>query len=403
MSTVQEEEEAGPFVPTKRLKGRSYAEAAAKKAQAKATTARKTIPLKSGPRPRGDIVEVVIPRRASSSTAAASSPSTSAVPSVPSSPAALPSSPSVIPSSPSATGESSSDERRPRRTTARKSIIISDDEDEEMEDVPKKSKSKTLKKKTNGKGKHGSSSDNDFTEMSSSEASEDFDDDNESFAMSDDEEEEETTRGKKKPAAKPTAKPKPSAATKRKSNDTSDDDAMAVDTDASVASKKRKAKSEPKRPAKKMKRSTADPWKLESKPVKKDWEQMKAPLFEMFHYSRVVVDEYTYLTGIPHTLITRLTSSRRWVLSGTPPIHDFAALKTIAAFLDVHLGIDDGGETAAIAVQRRRFTEQSGQIFPRIAYSLLTMSNSCRALPFLPGGPYTGMAYESTSGRAEIP
>ena len=41
------------------------------------------------------------------------------------------------------------------------------------------------------------------------------------------------------------------------------------------------------------------------------------------------------------------------------PIHDFASLKTIAAFLDIHLGIDDDGEGHSAQVKKRR-REQTG-------------------------------------------
>jgi hypothetical protein len=86
---------------------------------------------------------------------------------------------------------------------------------------------------------------------------------------------------------------------------------------------------------------------------------MKAPPLEMFHYSRKVVDEYTYLDGKVHSLVTNLTAERHWVLSGTPPVHDFAALKTISAFLGLHLGVDDDGEGQSVEVKKRR-REQTG-------------------------------------------
>lgn len=86
---------------------------------------------------------------------------------------------------------------------------------------------------------------------------------------------------------------------------------------------------------------------------------MKAPPLEMFHFSRKVVDEYTYLDGKILAMVTNLTAERHWVLSGTPPVHDFAALKTISAFLNLHLGVDDDGENQAVVKKRRR--EQTGQ------------------------------------------
>jgi len=84
-----------------------------------------------------------------------------------------------------------------------------------------------------------------------------------------------------------------------------------------------------------------DPWKLRNHMTERDWTRMVTPPFEMFHFNRLVVDEFTYLKGQVHAGITSQKSSSRWVLSGTPPLEDFADVKTIAAYLDIHLGIDD--------------------------------------------------------------
>ena len=131
-------------------------------------------------------------------------------------------------------------------------------------------------------------------------------------------------------------------------------------TNKSTTSKKRKSpvsdeeahKGKGKRPAKKpkvedapkKKRHLSDPWGLRKNETRKDAERMKAPALEMFYWNRVVVDEYTYLNDKSHTMITTLEATHRWVLSGTPPIHDFASVKTIAVFLGLHLGVDDEDE-----------------------------------------------------------
>jgi hypothetical protein len=152
----------------------------------------------------------------------------------------------------------------------------------------------------------------------------------------------------------------------RSATTSADEDAMSVD-EAPKTTKKgnaSKAKSIPDdRPAKRQKRTDSDPWKLGSRAVKNDWKQMHAPPFEMFHFARKVVDEYTYLDGKIHSLVTNIAAERHWVLSGTPPIHDFAALKTIAAFLNLHLGIDDDAEGQSVEVKKRR-REQTGMCLP---------------------------------------
>ncbi|KIY49972.1 hypothetical protein FISHEDRAFT_40207 [Fistulina hepatica ATCC 64428] len=101
----------------------------------------------------------------------------------------------------------------------------------------------------------------------------------------------------------------------------------------------------PEVPSKAPKRSIdTDPWSLRSGAAQRDWKQMKAPPLEMFQWSRKVIDEYTYLQGDILSLATNLTADRHWVLSGTPPVHDFGAVKTIAVLLDIHLGVDDDAE-----------------------------------------------------------
>ncbi|KAF6751650.1 hypothetical protein DFP72DRAFT_850494 [Ephemerocybe angulata] len=172
-----------------------------------------------------------------------------------------------------------------------------------------------------------------------------------------DESEPESDVPKKKSKAKPKVKkPVKKAAASSAATSEAETDDMDVDEPKpaakKAATKKRKAEDGAEPPAKKAKRADNYPWKLESVAVKRDWNQMKAPPFEMFHWARVVVD--TYLDGKIHALITNLTSERHWVLSGTPPIHDFAAVKTIAAFLDIHLGVDGDGEGRSAEVKKRR-------------------------------------------------
>ncbi|KAF9045664.1 hypothetical protein BDZ89DRAFT_1058637 [Hymenopellis radicata] len=347
---AEEKERKAAAVQTKRLKGKSYRDAAEQRqANAESEAEEKSAPKKSAkvhgngiPPPRGDKVEVVITeRRPSGSPAAASS-------------------------SRSVTEDESGSEadRRPKRKrrAAQKVIVLSDDEEDSEEEVkPKKGKKQVkAKPKASAKGKKRAVSDDDDDEdftMASASDEEDAEDAEDTSPASSGE--EDSPPLKKRKTTKTLSKHKPTAkskVSKKKSVDgASSDDAMDVDESdaASTASKKRKAKDDGDRQAKK-KRVDNDPWKLESKPVRKDWTQMKAPPFEMFHFARVVVDEYTYLDGKPHALITRLSSSRRWVLSGTPPIHDFAALKTIAAFLNIHLGVDDDGEGHSAEVKRRR-------------------------------------------------
>ncbi len=71
------------------------------------------------------------------------------------------------------------------------------------------------------------------------------------------------------------------------------------------------------------------------------WESFDAPILHLFRFNRIVVDEFTYLEGQTCASILCLKADKRWVLSGTPPLREFADVKKIAAFLDINLGMDD--------------------------------------------------------------
>lgn len=262
------------------------------------------------------------------------------------------------------TGNSESEADRPRRTTKRKPIAISDDEEESV--LTKKRKANRPKAKSSGKStkraKPRKSSSDDDDDYDESHADDSSDDDNEESASVSSE--EDAPKNKVKAKARAQTKPKGKGRAIK-----SDSDADTVDVEEPVKNAKKGVKrkastddDDDEPTPKKQKRTDSDPWKLKSKAVQKDWTQMQAPPLEIFHFSRTVVDEYTYLDGKIHALVTKLTADRHWVLSGTPPIHDFGALKTISAFLDIHLGIDDDAEGQSPEVKRRR-KEQTGNFF----------------------------------------
>ncbi|KAF9883832.1 hypothetical protein FE257_002769 [Aspergillus nanangensis] len=70
------------------------------------------------------------------------------------------------------------------------------------------------------------------------------------------------------------------------------------------------------------------------------WEAVRTPLLHAFMFNRLVIDEFTYANPDRLNPLLALQAHSRWVLSGTPPLNDFADVKTIAPFLDIHLGID---------------------------------------------------------------
>ncbi|KAI9707332.1 MAG: hypothetical protein M1836_000292 [Candelina mexicana] len=94
----------------------------------------------------------------------------------------------------------------------------------------------------------------------------------------------------------------------------------------------------PKEAHKPTKKGSIDPFALGNA---KGWKQVKRPLFQLFQFHRLVVDEYTYLSGASHASVISLQANMRWVLSGTPPMGDFADINKTARFLQIKLGIDD--------------------------------------------------------------
>lgn len=132
------------------------------------------------------------------------------------------------------------------------------------------------------------------------------------------------------------------------------------DDDEGPKKAKGKAKGKGKKVATKpAKAENPDPWGLTSPAVRKDWRHMKGPPLEMFFWNRVVVDEFHYISDRALPGITCLQARAKWVLSGTPPTHDFADIKSIAVFLNIHLGVDDDGETMRRSLQKKRDKERT--------------------------------------------
>ncbi|MCJ1310849.1 hypothetical protein MMC25_004516 [Agyrium rufum] len=64
----------------------------------------------------------------------------------------------------------------------------------------------------------------------------------------------------------------------------------------------------------------------------------KGLLFELCHFDRIVVDEFTYLNQSQRSLIAALSASKRWILSATPSLRYFLGVKDVATLLGVWLG-----------------------------------------------------------------
>ncbi|KAJ4383483.1 hypothetical protein N0V86_001532 [Didymella sp. IMI 355093] len=69
------------------------------------------------------------------------------------------------------------------------------------------------------------------------------------------------------------------------------------------------------------------------------------PLLHMFRFNRLVVDEYHYLNDYKKiknmftaVSVKKVAAHKRWILSGTPALANFADIDNIASFLSVRLG-----------------------------------------------------------------
>lgn len=98
----------------------------------------------------------------------------------------------------------------------------------------------------------------------------------------------------------------------------------------------------------KLAKQDRDPWGLSTKEVQKSLKKIKCPPLEMFHWERIVVDEFQYIIDGGNgdrsrvkSIVLGLKSTYRWGLSGTPPHENFADIKMLANLLGVYLGINE--------------------------------------------------------------
>jgi len=122
-------------------------------------------------------------------------------------------------------------------------------------------------------------------------------------------------------------------------DDDDDDDDFASDSDDEKPKSKKRKSGSVKR--KMDAGEEKDFWGLETETVQKNWRNMHSVPFEMFHWRRAIIDEFTYLQNSDRAVVLGLKTQSRWCLSGTPPVGDFADMKSTAALLGVNLGSDE--------------------------------------------------------------
>ncbi|KAI6892787.1 hypothetical protein KC355_g20916, partial [Hortaea werneckii] len=70
-----------------------------------------------------------------------------------------------------------------------------------------------------------------------------------------------------------------------------------------------------------------------------DLSNIDKPLFEMFYFNRLIVDEFHEYKDTEYAAITALRADKRWGLSATPAMDDFYDIAKMADFLGVPLRI----------------------------------------------------------------
>lgn len=65
------------------------------------------------------------------------------------------------------------------------------------------------------------------------------------------------------------------------------------------------------------------------------------PVLHMFNFRRLIVDEFTYAQAITLAALLRMKATSRWLLSGTPPIHDYDSVNTMGKLLGTKLSVVD--------------------------------------------------------------
>lgn len=108
------------------------------------------------------------------------------------------------------------------------------------------------------------------------------------------------------------------------------------------------------------KEKIADVWGI--KAGLKHWTKLSSPPLEAFAWRRVIIDEFHYIAadaGRVFSAVRSLTAASTWVLSGTPKTGDFADVRSMAAFLNIHLGIEDDADYADTSTRGRSSRNQA--------------------------------------------
>lgn len=71
------------------------------------------------------------------------------------------------------------------------------------------------------------------------------------------------------------------------------------------------------------------------------WTSTRLVPFEAFSWSRVVADEFPYMTDVARTTMTNLKKRNLWLVSATPKLDSFEQVRQLASFFNINLGIKE--------------------------------------------------------------
>lgn len=91
----------------------------------------------------------------------------------------------------------------------------------------------------------------------------------------------------------------------------------------------------------------------------KDWASFKrAPLLHVFKFNRIIIDEFTYHSGIPELYLRSLQASKKWILSATPVLEDVLDVQEMAALIGVPLGVVRADAEALTPANMKKLTKE---------------------------------------------
>ncbi|KAG9793295.1 DNA (cytosine-5-)-methyltransferase DMT5 [Exophiala dermatitidis] len=114
-------------------------------------------------------------------------------------------------------------------------------------------------------------------------------------------------------------------------------------------------------------------------------------LLHMFSFRRIIVDEFTYIPGKTLLALLKLQSNSRWLLSGTPPIHSYDSVNTMAKLLGTRISTyDEGSGKFAFGKDGSKMTRDRSDAQEFQSYHTLRSS------------AYTNTVYRRTSLFSEL-